>query len=120
MINWRAAAAALLGMLALAAPASASTVSLDGALIYTAAPGETNALTMTYVDESEAIAASKTIVHDPGATITPGANCESVDAHTATCDSNNPFQLEEVDISLLDGDDTVHFTGNPISLTSIH
>src|SRR4051812_34343273 len=44
LINWRAAVAALLGMLALAAPASASTVSLGFELRYDAAPGEANDL----------------------------------------------------------------------------
>src|SRR4051794_4755132 len=82
LINRRAAVAALLGMLALAAPAGASTVSLGFELRYAAAPGEANDLTVTHLDSP----VGRTVLHDPGATIAAGSNCQSIDDHTARCD----------------------------------
>jgi RTX calcium-binding nonapeptide repeat (4 copies) len=52
---------------------------LHSTLIYEAAPGEANDLTVT------SNAGKTYVVHDGGATVTPGAGCASLDAATALC-----------------------------------
>ena len=107
--------------LALAPAAHAATASIDyqvGAprgepvtaaafLSYTAAPGETNDLTVSFD-------AGHWVFHDAGATISVN-NCTKVDDHTADCaagdgpiyDGGENLGLHGVTINLGDGDDTL-------------
>jgi Ca2+-binding RTX toxin-like protein len=97
-----------------AADAQASTFSRDSlggsyALRYTAAAGETNQLTLSS-------SAAVTTAADPGATVTAGAACTQIDAHTVTCPRRDPnapildFPIVEIDVSLGDGNDTAVVT----------
>ena len=62
-----------------AAEAGAATVSKSGATItYTAAAGEANQAVVS-------LSGASYTVDDPGATVTAGAGCASVDSNTATC-----------------------------------
>lgn len=71
-------------------PALAATATSDGdVLSYTAAAGETNHLAASQ-------AAGVVTFHDTGATVTAGAGCSSVDAHTVTC----PVPGGEIQIDL--------------------
>jgi hypothetical protein len=47
---------------------------------YVAGPGERNRLVVAYAGDAESVT-----VTDPGAVITPGTSCTSVDPHTARC-----------------------------------
>ncbi len=69
-------------VLAVVESAFASNVSVDinGTILYTAAPGEANAVTIAR--PADAPFSGKADVSDPGATITPGAGCTSASAHT--------------------------------------
>ena len=109
----RAAHACLLVLLlahAVAAGASAATVDVVGgsdAVRYVAGAGERNELTFTPIEDSWP---SAYLVSDPGATITAGTGCISVDAHSAACiaTSGAMYQLRA---RLGDGDDTLHPAG---------
>ncbi len=68
-------------VLALAAPAAASTALVNGGITYFAAPGEQNDVTIEPTSGGFRIS-------DPGATITAGNACTTVDAHTVLCDPN--------------------------------
>jgi Ca2+-binding RTX toxin-like protein len=65
-----------------------------GSLVYTAAPGEVNRVTLRW--------SGGLLVEDPGAVITPGAGCRAVDAHTARCSVGSPSVTS---LNLGDGDD---------------
>lgn len=87
-------------MLFVAAPARAATVGFDpwsGALYYVAAPGEANNLTVSSDTSTYQLV-------DPGATMTAKYGCTLVDAHHASCTSNNVRWLY---IKTNDGDDAV-------------
>jgi hypothetical protein len=93
----------ILAVLAAAAPAThASTVSIEMAgttdvqLHYVAAPGEANVLRL------EKLPGKKVSVVDSGATITPGAGCTAVDAHTVTCDRDPSYFGTQVELADLD------------------
>jgi hypothetical protein len=85
---WRTAglAGAIITCVA-ATPAAASTVTtrIDsdnpnfGRIVYSAAPGEVNRLTVTEVDDQTLR------VVDTGAVIVPSGGCQTVNAHTAIC-----------------------------------
>jgi hypothetical protein len=85
---------AVLGLPA-AAAASSAAVSVGGVLTYAASAGETNNVTI----------APSGLVHrvtDPGATITPGSDCFTVDAHTVDCGASilitsAVFNLDDMD-----------------------
>ena len=82
-------------LLLLLAPASAqaATVSFaDGAVTYTAAPGETNRVTLT----------SATEVRDSTATLTAGTGCTLAAPGRVTCAAATRFAID-----LGDGDDTL-------------
>ena len=84
-----------LTLLLLLAPASAqaATVSFaDGAVTYTAAPGETNRVTLT----------SATEVRDSSATLTAGTGCTLAAPGRVTCAAATRFAID-----LGDGDDTL-------------
>ena len=84
----RVASLIVLVVLGLAAPAAASTVEVVlepedrgpwANVHYRAAPQESNRVLLSTVDDT-------TIdVSDPGATISPGRGCRSLDAHLARC-----------------------------------
>jgi Ca2+-binding RTX toxin-like protein len=116
----RALAAAGLACLALAAPASAATVSVGHAdscrgdvacskygggvpvpvTAFTAAPGERNALTVT-TDGGELV------LHDDVATVTAADPCNAPDPHTARCPlTPGELGVRGVAVQLGDGDDT--------------
>src|SRR4051794_30563055 len=104
-------------VLVLAAPAMASSVSIappaTGAsaarLVYDAAPGEANVLTVSYSRFGDIAT-----VTDPGATIDPDAGCTAVDAHTATCEAlvGDDGSFGETRVSLGNADDSVVTEGN--------
>lgn len=87
--------------------ATVDVVGDDEAVRYVAAAGEANDLTFTEIEESWP---SAFLVTDPGATITVGRGCVSVDAHRAACiaRSGSMFRLRA---QLLDGDDVLHPAG---------
>jgi hypothetical protein len=105
-------------VLALASAASASTVSVVpekgpvpfATLRYEAAPGEINAVVVTFPGV-DAVSDSATVT-DPGATITAGTGCTQVDAHTATCKHDDSFLRSRV--SLGDMDDSATSTGSQL------
>src|SRR3982751_5466419 len=87
-----------------AGSASASTVSADSSAVwYTAAPGETNNLNI-HMDWWDTF---KFYVDDPGAVISVGPHCHSIDIHHAYCDGLN---MRNMYIDAGDGNDTVHAT----------
>ena len=96
-------ALAIAGTLAVAGPASASTLAVgpDGTLHFSAGPGETN-----HVDLSDLVSSAQTVVTDTGSIITVGAGCVQVTAHQATCPL--PGFSQDVAIDLGDRDDFAH------------
>jgi Ca2+-binding RTX toxin-like protein len=94
---------AIVGTLAVAGSASASTLAVDrdGTLRFTAARGEVN-----HVDLSDPLAV-QTVVTDSGSTITAGNGCVQVTPHEATCPMPANFN-QDVAIELADGDDFAH------------
>jgi Ca2+-binding RTX toxin-like protein len=66
----------------------------SGSLVYTAAPGEVNRVTLRW--------GRGLVVEDPGAVITPGAGCSAVDAHAVRCSVGSPSVTS---LDLGDGDD---------------
>jgi Ca2+-binding RTX toxin-like protein len=83
----------------LPAVADAATVaSKDGRVIYTAGPGETNALTV-------AASASAVVLSDPNALITPGVGCKAAaPSHQVTCPRGG---VTEIQAELRDRGDAV-------------
>ena len=74
----------------------------NDAALYRAAPGEANRLLVSYAGDAESVTLT-----DPGATITAGPGCTSVDMHTAVCRaSRHPF-IQHTEAELGDGDDEV-------------
>lgn len=101
---------AITAALAVPAAAPAATVSLnvgddeDGSRItYTAEAGEANKLDVKVTGQTAEIS-------DPGANITPGANCTPVNAKKVTCTTTRPT-IDSLFATLLDGDDTAHIAG---------
>jgi Ca2+-binding RTX toxin-like protein len=101
-------AAAIFAAALFAPAAQASTVEVgkadavsDQGLIYRAAPGEANDLTIV---TDGAIDLTRWIVSDHGATVTPGAGCAAIDAHTASCPLPSATNTH-VDVDLGDGND---------------
>jgi Ca2+-binding RTX toxin-like protein len=77
---------------AFAPHAFAATVSITGStLVFTAAPGETNNVSIVWTD-----------VQDSGSNLTAGAGCTAVDAHSVSCPG--PFTSATIDLG--DGNDT--------------
>ena len=74
----------------------------NDAALYRAAPGEANRLLVSYAGDAQTVTLT-----DPGATITAGPGCTSVDMHTAVCRaSRHPF-IQHTEAELGDGDDEV-------------
>ena len=101
-------AAAALACVACAAPAQAATVETfddwnqdafysRDSVVYTAAPGEANDLSITVID-------GRYVVNDPGAAIQAGTGCRVTDAerHRAECDL---AEVTGATVDLGDGDD---------------
>jgi hypothetical protein len=102
--------ATALAALALPSAASAATVSLnigddeDGTTItYAAAAGEANKLDVKVMGQTAEIS-------DPGANITPGANCTPVNPKRVTCTTTRP-KIDAFVATLLDGNDTADIAG---------
>jgi hypothetical protein len=95
----------LLVLLAIPAPAGAATIAYvedEPHFAFSAEPGETNDLLLDENDDGDLM------VSDAGAPLTPGANCEAIDAHTARC---SPWLVGgdvNLRVFLGDGDDQVH------------
>jgi Ca2+-binding RTX toxin-like protein len=99
VVVWVGLVAALWGW---TGTAHAATVeSGGGQVLFSAAPGEVNDLTLT-------VAASTLTFHDSGAPVTAGSGCTAVDAHTVTCPSSS-----EIGVSLNDGADAFTNVGDP-------
>ncbi len=103
----------LLTALAVAAPASASTVTTDGVqgFSFQGAPGEANRVTLSYTG---GIATGRFDIADAGAPLAAGAGCTSTGEHSATCDYDTFFlcnsgalecSAPRVRVDLGDGDD---------------
>jgi len=103
--------AALGANMAMATPASASTVQIDGAtLTYDAAPGEANRLTLS-------VASGTVTATDTGATMTVGSGCTLVSSTKATCSS---LGLAAMSVSTGDMNDTASVSGAiPRSSTTV-
>ena len=117
-------------LLALAAPAHAATVRFtedyawcrdfcgkiggrpDTVVVYDAAPGEANRLTVG--SDGHAI----TLI-DPGAAVRVAPPCVALDAHTASCDSDNFGDLaaDWASVRLGDGDDSASVTAGAAVLS---
>ena len=96
------AVAALGANMAMASPAAASTVQIDGAtLTYDAAPGESNRLTLS-------VANGTVTVTDTGATMTAGSGCTFISSTKATCPS---LGLAAMAVSTGDMNDTASVWG---------
>jgi hypothetical protein len=100
-----------------APPAHASELGFIGAEYrYHAAPGETNALTISTQGDT-------LVVSDPGATITRSVPfCTQPDAHTVTCQITRPNGLPypipgRIEALLGDGDDSGVAVDNPMPIT---
>jgi hypothetical protein len=118
----RLAALGLAAALYPASPAAAATVTLRvdpdnenfAGIVYRAAPGETNRLSITFTEEFTTIR-----VADPGAPIAPsGAQCHSVDPHIADCTIDGLAGVSQVlsaDAELADGNDVVESRGPGLS-----
>jgi Ca2+-binding RTX toxin-like protein len=79
-----------------ASAAQAATVEVvDGTVVFTAAPGETNDVRIGNVRFT-----------DVGAPLTAGPGCEQIDANSAQCPQSNELQFPAV-VSTGDGDDRV-------------
>jgi hypothetical protein len=96
-----------------------SRAALAGAaeLAYTAAPGEQNRMLI----RSPSMADATWVVNDPGAVISPGPGCASVDPHTVRCDrvqDPNPLMSAAwlAHVQLGDLDDEVRIQSEPQSL----
>ena len=91
-----------------AGAARAATVEVDEedspVLRYVAGPGERNELTFGTVEGAWPAAY---VVTDPGAVITAGAGCVSLDAHRAFCAARSGA-MYRLRATLLDGDDVLH------------
>jgi hypothetical protein len=88
-----------LAFFALASPAHAATVSVDGSLLrIAAASGETNQLTV-----SAALDSASLTVMDAGAPLTPGPGCAQADAGVTCVTPDDPG----IDVLAGDGDDSV-------------
>jgi hypothetical protein len=96
---------------AAAAPATASTVQIDGArLTYDAAPGESNRLTLSVAN------GTVTVTHT-GATMTAGSGCTFISSTKATCPS---LGLAAMSVSTGDMNDTASvWAGCPRSSTTV-
>ncbi|HEU4657623.1 MAG TPA: calcium-binding protein [Capillimicrobium sp.] len=106
-----------------AASASAATVAVgvtgkgmfkDYEAVYTAAPGEANRLTVERVGDDDKVIR----LTDPGATITPGEKCTSIDPHTARCSVEGVPYRQDLNNVLFrvraltgDGDDRIRSIG---------
>jgi hypothetical protein len=108
-------AALLLALLALAGPAGAATVSVEGSVLrVAAAPGESNDLAVTAATPDPAIpgpTVSFTLT-DPGAPLTPGPGCASGDVGV-TCVAPAG---STIDVSAGDLDDSVTIFGTAQAL----
>lgn len=109
----------VLGAVALAAPAAASAATVEvranpdlqrsDEVHYVAGAGEANVVLVNYDGDAKGIT-----ITDPGATITAGAFCTAVDAHTARClprgttDATQFLAFARVELG--DGDDSVSTT----------
>jgi hypothetical protein len=94
-------------LLALALPAigEAATVSTTAGpvLSYVAGASEANRLVISYSAEG-----NSAVVSDPGATVTAGAGCVAIDAHSARCGTDDGGVGDlPARVSLGDGDDTI-------------
>src|SRR4051812_9913368 len=76
-----AATIAALALLPACANASTASVGVNSQLTYAATTGETNSVSIT------SPATDTYSISDPGATITPGAGCTTVNANQVTCTS---------------------------------
>jgi Ca2+-binding RTX toxin-like protein len=109
--------------LALPATAGAATIRVEksdffeaGRAIYEASGSEANNVTFAFDDASQILTIS-----DPGATISPGDHCQSIDAHTVRCDApvvsfagapDFVRRFAYFDVSLGAGDDRLSGTGS--------
>lgn len=104
--SWTSGLAIAAGMLGALAPAAAqaSTASvIDGVVIYTAAAGETNNVTVSGFPFSGEAVPPGVIIEDAGAPITPGPGCEAT-LEGVVCGT---LAADKVIAYVLDGNDTV-------------
>jgi len=88
----------------------AATVDVVGeseAVRYVAAPGERNDLNFDHIEDSWP---SAFLVSDPGATVTAGSGCISVDVHRAACIARSG-SMYHLRAELRDGDDVLRPAG---------
>ena len=94
--------AALAGTLIAAAPAGAGTASLEGGrVVFRAAPGEANDLTIASLDGGMGFR-----LIDQGATLVAGSGCVAVSANEVTCDGYGV-----ISVHLRDDDDVLSLDG---------
>jgi hypothetical protein len=74
-------------------------------VFYQAAPGEANLLEVAYAGDAKSVT-----VTDPGATVTAGAGCTSINDHAATCTPQSATYLQNARAELGDGDDKLTTT----------
>jgi hypothetical protein len=99
----RRGAAALIFLLALASPARASTVSVEGTVVrIAAAPGEVNQLAVTSAGPTAAGSVSYSVV-DPSAPLVPGPGCPQTDVGVTCVTPTQPA----IEVSAGDRDDSV-------------
>src|SRR5881397_2952547 len=87
----------------MSAPAAAQAATVYSGVLYRAAPGEVNDVTVTFERLDQSFEGNGIFrVTDRGAPLTAGGDCASVDAHTASCPGNIHGRVE---IDLGDRDD---------------
>lgn len=103
-----ASALLIVATLVAVAPAGASTAYVvppagdePSAVVYAAAAGETNQLTVSG-------AGDQAVFEDPGATIAPGAGCVADGPNRVVCTYDVSSTTRGVDVTLGDGDDTAN------------
>jgi hypothetical protein len=112
-----AMSAALIALAATAPAAGAWSASVDvyrpgeAEVAIQAEPGETNDITVTTAGHAQSTLGvpQGVIVHDAGATVTPGSSgCPELDAHTVLCSWSALDYLMDIAAFLGDGNDRLH------------
>jgi RTX calcium-binding nonapeptide repeat (4 copies) len=90
-------------------------------VVFTAAPGEQNDVSVGRTDDYDARRVAVVTISDAGAVITPGAGCQAVDPHTVAC--TVLFLVGVVRADLGDGNDELHTipsdSGQPPQLLAV-
>jgi Ca2+-binding RTX toxin-like protein len=106
------AATVVVGLSLFAQPAAAMRTYVDyDSLVISAAPGETNSLSVVPDPDASSITGAAFLISDPGATITPGRGCTATLPHVVRCQTGEDYQIASLALYLGDRGDTARVQG---------